>query len=396
MRLTSIRRRSRRCVRALAGGGVWMADMVRLKDVRYRIGEFTLKDITFSIEEGEYFVILGPSGTGKTQLLRVLAGLSKIERGEIWVGGERKDGLPPEQRDVGFVFQDQVLFPHMSVYNNIAFSLRLKRVVGSEIKSRVESIAGMLGISSLLRRVPTHLSGGEKQRVALARAMVSNPKVLIMDEPYANLDRNLAERLTLEGRKLHDRIKQTTIHVTHNQEEAITLADRLCLMEDGRIKMIGTPDEIFRCPNSHFVADFVGTQNIYRDAVVERLGDGVVKLVYMDNEIYCAGRCGGEESTGARHSGSANGKVSFCVRPENTILYTAHPESRRRNVFKGEISEVYDRGLMFQSVVWLGRGFSVVNLTMRRNFLDMGVGRGSGVYLRIDEKSIHIIRGNSE
>ena len=373
-----------------------MADMVSLKDVRYRIGEFTLKDITLDIRAGEYFVILGPSGTGKTQLLRVVAGLSKIDSGEIWIDGVRRDHLPPEERDVGFVFQDQVLFPHMSVYDNIAFSLRLKRVGRSEVRTRVESMAGMLGISGLLRRVPTHLSGGEKQRVALARAMVSNPKVLIMDEPYANLDRNLAERLTLEGRKLHDRIKQTTIHVTHNQEEAITLADRLCLMESGQVRMIGTPDEIFRCPNSHFVADFVGTQNIYRDALVEWLGDGVVKILYMDKEIYCAGRCGDEGAGGMGGFGSTNGQVSFCVRPESTVLYKAHPSSKGRNVFRGEISEVYDRGLMYQSVVRLGSGFSVVNLTMRRNFLDMGIREGSDVYLHIDEKSIHIIRGSPD
>ena len=377
-----------------------MADMVRMKDVRYRIGTFTLKDISLEIEDGEYFVILGPSGTGKTQLLRVLAGLSRIERGEIWIDGKRSDHLPPEKRDIGFVFQDQVLFPHMSVFDNIAFSLRLKRMRGSDAKAHVESMAGLLGISDLLGRVPTHLSGGEKQRVALARAMVSNPKVLIMDEPYASLDRNLAERLTLEGRRLHDRIKQTTIHVTHNQEEAITLADRLCLMEDGRIRMIGTPDEIFRHPNSRFVADFVGTQNIYRDAAVERLGDGLVKIDYLGNEIYCAGRCGdvggpgyGEDSVDLRATASTNGRVSFCVRPENTILYTSSPERYKRNVFKGEILELYDRGLMFQSVVKVGHGFSVVNLTMRRNFLDLGVRKGSDVFLRIDEKSIHIIKG---
>lgn len=375
-----------------------MVDMVTFKNVRYRIGTFTLKDITFSIKEGEYFVILGPSGTGKTQLLRVLAGLSRIKSGEIWIDGERKDHLPPEQRGIGFVFQDQVLFPHMSVFDNISFSMKLRKKRGAEVRGKVEGIAGMLGISGLLNRAPTHLSGGEKQRVALARAMVSNPKVLLMDEPYANLDRNLAERLTLEGRELHDRIRQTTIHVTHNQEEAIILADRLCLMEDGRVRMIGTPDEIFRRPNSYFVADFVGTQNIYRDAAMERTGNGSLKILHMGKEILCDCRCrtGGIYGHGAGRSGRTNGKVSFCVRPENTILYTACPEVHGPNVFKGRVVEIYDRGLMFQSVVSIGDGFLVTNLTMRRNFLDMNIGKGSEVYLCIDEKSVHIIEGESK
>ena len=371
--------------------------MVRFKNIRYTIGNFTLKDITLGIKEGEYFVILGPSGTGKTQLLRALAGLSRIDSGEIWIGGQRKDHLPPEQREIGFVFQDQVLFPHMTVFDNVAFSLKLKGVKRSVIRTRVREIAEVLGISDLLNRVPTGLSGGEKQRVALARAMVSNPKVLLMDEPYASLDRNLAERLILEGRRLHDRIKQTTIHVTHNQEEAIILADRLCLMEAGEIRMIGTPDEIFRKPNSCFVADFVGTANIYRDAALEASGNGVVKLRYKGKEICCrhTGRTpvghGAVDSQGAG-LGETNGKVTFCVRPENTNLHTTRPAELRTNVFEGRVAEVYDRGLMFQSIVSIADDFSVVNLTMRRDFLDMNIAGGSHVYLHIDEDSVHIMR----
>jgi ABC-type sugar transport system ATPase subunit len=380
--------------------------MVKFRKVNYTIGEFSLKDITMGIKEGEYFVILGPSGTGKTQLLRVLAGLSKIDNGEIWIGGQRKDHLPPEQREIGFVFQDQVLFPHMTVYDNVAFSLRLRRVKASETRSRVENIADVLGISGLLDRVPTGLSGGEKQRVALARAMVSKPKVLIMDEPYASLDRNLAERLILEGRRLHDRIKQTTIHVTHNQEEAIILADRLCLMESGRIRMIGTPDEVFRKPNSCFVADFVGTANIYRGAVPERTGNGAVKLHYRGKEILCTNdaitsaqgcpaECGSPGSPGGPGD-SLNGKVTFCVRPENVNLHTTYPAGLGDNVFDGRIVEIYDRGLMFQSIISIADDFSIVNLTMRRDFIDMNIGSGSRVYLHIDGNSIHIIEGEGD
>ena len=217
-----------------------MKHMVSFKNIEYTIGTFSLHDINFNIRDGEYFVILGPSGNGKTQLLKLLAGLTRPKSGEIWIDGTRRDHLPPEERDIGYVFQDQVLFPHMNVYNNIAFSLKVQKQDKSEIKKKIETMSDMLGIAYMLDRSVLNLSGGEKQRVALARAMVMGPKVLIMDEPYAALDRNLQERLTLEAKELQRQLKQTTIHVTHNQEEAITLADRLCILENGRIKMIDT------------------------------------------------------------------------------------------------------------------------------------------------------------
>ena len=175
-------------------------DMVVFKNIEYTIGTFSLHDINFTIKDGEYFVILGPSGNGKTQLLKLLAGLNKPKNGEIWIDGTRRDHLPPEQRDIGYVFQDQVLFPHMDVFNNIAFSLRVKKLKKTDIQTKVEKMANVLGITYLLDRSTKDLSGGEKQRVALARAMVMGPKILIMDEPYAALDRNLQERLTFHPR----------------------------------------------------------------------------------------------------------------------------------------------------------------------------------------------------
>ncbi|MCP3874405.1 MAG: ABC transporter ATP-binding protein, partial [Desulfobacteraceae bacterium] len=367
-----------------------MRDIVHFKNIEFTIGTFSLHNINFSIKDGEYFVILGPSGNGKTQLLKLLAGLNKPKSGEIWIDGTRRDHLPPEQRDIGYVFQDQVLFPHMNVYKNIAFSLNLKKMAKSEIKAKVENMAEILGISYMLDRSTVNLSGGEKQRVALARAMVMNPKVLIMDEPYAALDRNLQERLTLEARELQQQLKQTTIHVTHNQEEAITLADRLCILENGTIKMIDTPDKVFRNPTSTFVASFVCTENIYEKAVVENDDGEVLSLRFNGYQIFCnflktADRICISESDDrgffhcSRELSGITGVVTFCVRPECTLLHSSNPEDLKRNVFKGEVVKIFDRGLMFQTNIKVSDDFLIVNLTMRKRFLDMNISTGSEV-----------------
>lgn len=376
-----------------------MEDMVVVKDVNFTIGDFSLRDVNLTIKEGEYYVFLGPSGNGKTQLLKIIAGLNKVDSGEVWIGGKRREHLPPEDRDIGFVFQDQVLFPHMSVFDNIAFALKLKRMAKSDIKIKIKELSEILGISYLLERYTKNLSGGEKQRVALARAMISKPNVLIMDEPYAALDRNLAERLTLESKELHDRLRQTTIHVTHNQEEAITLADRVCILENGRVRMIGTPDEIFRKPNSCFVADFVCTENIFENGEVKENGDGLLRIAYMGKELMCdykdiakiaSNHTDERRFLKGEEINSVNGKVDFCIRPENTILYSTHP-GEEENVFEAEIVEIYDRGLMFQIALAISNDFFFTNMTMRRRFLNMNIRKGDSVYLSVDERSIHII-----
>ncbi|MCD6185367.1 MAG: ABC transporter ATP-binding protein [Deltaproteobacteria bacterium] len=379
-----------------------MRDMVVFKNIEFTIGTFSLHDVNFSIRDGEYFVILGPSGNGKTQLLKLLAGLNRPKSGEIWIDGTRRDHLPPEKRDIGYVFQDQVLFPHMNVYDNIAFSLKLQKQSKSEIKEKVENMAGILGISYMLNRSPVNLSGGEKQRVALARAMVMGPKVLIMDEPYAALDRNLQERLTLEARELHDQLKQTTVHVTHNQEEAITLADRLCILENGTVKMIDTPDKVFRSPTSTFVASFVCTENIYSDAVVKSDDGDVLQLQYADNEVFCNYKkthtkiaVSESDDRGffhfARELSGITGKVTFAIRPEVVSMQTSPPDDMKRNVFKGVIVKIFDRGIMFQSNIKINDNFLIVNLTMRKRFLNMNLEKGSEVYVSFEDTDVHII-----
>jgi ABC-type sugar transport system ATPase subunit len=379
-----------------------MRDMVVFKNIEFTIGTFSLHDVNFSIRDGEYFVILGPSGNGKTQLLKLLAGLNKPKSGEIWIDGTRRDHLPPEKRDIGYVFQDQVLFPHMNVYDNIAFSLKLQNQQKTEIKEKVENMAEILGISYMLDRSPVNLSGGEKQRVALARAMVMGPKVLIMDEPYAALDRNLQERLTLEARELHDQLKQTTVHVTHNQEEAITLADRLCILENGTVKMIDTPDKVFRNPTSTFVASFVCTENIYSDAVVKNDDGEVLQLQYADNEVFCNykkthTRISVSESDDrgffhfSRELSGISGKVTFAIRPEVVTMHTSPSEDIKRNIFKGEIVKIFDRGIMFQSNIKINDNFLIVTLTMRKRFLNMNLEKGSEVYVSFEDTDVHII-----
>jgi ABC-type Fe3+/spermidine/putrescine transport system ATPase subunit len=263
-------------------------------------------------------------------------------------------------------------------------------------------MAEILGISYMLDRSTINLSGGEKQRVALARAMIIGPKVLIMDEPYAALDKNLQERLTLEAKELQQKLQQTTIHVTHNQEEAITLADRLCILENGRIKMIDTPDKVFRSPTSTFVASFVCTENIYGNAVVENDDGEVLRLNYSGFQIFCnylktADKISVTESDDRgffhcfRELSGITGAVTFCVRPECTLLHTSFPEGINRNIFKGEVIKIFDRGIVFQSNIKVDDNFLIVNLTMRKRFMDMNLDMGSEVYLSFDETNVHII-----
>jgi len=351
-------------------------DFIKLKNLNLRLGTFSLKNINLKIKKGEYFVILGPSGNGKTVLVKSIAGLLKIDSGEIWIGGVRKDHLPPEKRDVGFVFQDHVLFPHMSVYDNVAFGLKIRKTNKSDIKDKVEQIGGILKISHLLNRAITNLSGGERQRVALARSAICNPSVIIMDEPFSSLDRNLAHKLILEERELHEQIHQTTIHITHNQEEAMTLADKICIMDNGMLKMVGTPENVFRKPNSVFVADFVCTENIYENAQVEHEKCGSY-LNYNGRRVYCNNK-------------SIDGRVIFCVRPENTSLnLTKSEDSGYKNDFEGKIVEIYDLGMNYRIVVDVG--FPIVNLTLRAKFQDMKIRVGDNVHITIDENNIHIV-----
>jgi multiple sugar transport system ATP-binding protein len=234
-----------------------------------------IRDLNLAIEEHEFVVFLGPSGCGKSTLLRMLAGLEDISGGEVSIGGKVVNDLEPGDRGIAMVFQNYALYPHMTIFDNVAFGLKRQKVPAAEIKKRVEAVAKTLGLEPYLGRKPTELSGGQQQRVAIARAMIKTPKVFLFDEPLSNLDAKLRNHMRVEIARLHQSLKTTTVYVTHDQLEAMTLADRIVLLKDGVIEQIGSPAEIYRRPGNLFVAGFIGTPNMnFIEAVVGRKGDG--------------------------------------------------------------------------------------------------------------------------
>ncbi|MER8904973.1 sn-glycerol-3-phosphate ABC transporter ATP-binding protein UgpC [Mesorhizobium sp. M0772] len=230
-----------------------------------------IRDLNLSIEEHEFVVFLGPSGCGKSTLLRMLAGLEDISGGEVSIGGKVVNDLEPGERGIAMVFQNYALYPHMTIFDNIAFGLKRQKAPPAEIRKRVEAVATTLGLEPYLGRKPTELSGGQQQRVAIARAMIKTPKVFLFDEPLSNLDAKLRNHMRVEIARLHQSLKTTTVYVTHDQLEAMTLADRIVLLRDGVIEQIGSPAEIYRQPGNLFVAGFIGTPNMnFIDVAVGR------------------------------------------------------------------------------------------------------------------------------
>ena len=233
-----------------------------------------IHDLNLAIEEHEFVVFLGPSGCGKSTLLRMLAGLEDISGGEVSIGGKVVNDLDPGDRGIAMVFQNYALYPHMTIFDNIAFGLKRQKVPAAEIRKRVEAVSRTLGLDPYLGRKPTELSGGQQQRVAIARAMIKTPKVFLFDEPLSNLDAKLRNHMRVEIAKLHQSLKTTTVYVTHDQLEAMTLADRIVLLKDGVIEQIGSPAEIYRRPGNLFVAGFIGTPNMnFIEAMVSRKAD---------------------------------------------------------------------------------------------------------------------------
>jgi len=220
---------------------------------------YAVKDVTLSVAAGEFLVLVGPSGCGKSTLLRMVAGLEEVTSGEIKIGGRRVNDVAPRDRDVAMVFQNYALYPHMTVFENLAFGLKLRKVPSAELRARVEKAAGALGLERYLERRPRELSGGERQRVALGRAMVREPQVFLFDEPLSNLDARLRVEMRAEIRRLHQRVGATMIYVTHDQVEAMTMGDRIAVLQRGQLQQVADPRTLYARPANTFVAGFIGT-----------------------------------------------------------------------------------------------------------------------------------------
>ncbi len=277
-----------------------MAD-VALRNVTKEFpgGTFALDDLSLDVPDGEFLILVGPSGCGKTTALRLIAGLEKPTSGQIRIGERVVNGVSPRDRDIAMVFQNYALYPHMTVYKNLAFGLRERRTPRAEIDRRVREISAVLSLDELLKRRPAQLSGGQRQRVAMGRALVREPKVFLLDEPLSNLDAKLRVQMRAELKRLHQRLGITTVYVTHDQVEAMTLADRIVVMSAGKAQQIGPPQEVFRRPANIFVAGFIGSpaMNLIRGTA-------------------CDGQIVAGELT-LRRDGVADGEIVVGVRPES-------------------------------------------------------------------------------
>ncbi len=260
-----------------------MANVI-LKEILKKFGDvLAVNKISLEIKDQEFVVFVGPSGCGKTTTLRMIAGLEEVDGGEIYIGDVLVNDVPPKDRDIAMVFQNYALYPHMDVYNNMAFGLKLRKFPKNEIDQRVKEAAEILGIQELLQRKPKQLSGGQRQRVAVGRAIVRHPKVFLFDEPLSNLDAKLRVQMRAELSKLHDRLKTTMIYVTHDQIEAMTMGDRIVVMRDGLVQQVGSPLELYNKPVNKFVAGFIGTPSMnFLDVVLKKESD----TLYLDGQSF--------------------------------------------------------------------------------------------------------------
>ncbi|HET7874035.1 MAG TPA: ABC transporter ATP-binding protein [Methylomirabilota bacterium] len=298
---------------------------ITIRGVVKRFGAVTAVDrAELTVEDGELFTLLGPSGCGKTTLLRLLAGFYQPDAGELRFGARLVNGLAPYERNIGMVFQNYALWPHMTVAQNVSYGLRLRKLSGSEVQARLAEGLRKVNLAGFEARYPGQLSGGQQQRVALARALVLNPDILLLDEPLSNLDAKIRIQVRAEIRKLQKDLGITTIYVTHDQEEALSLSDRVAVMKDGRVLQVGVPKELYERPRTRFVADFVGTNNLLPGEVVEARGEQLAVRTALG-------------TLQAIPNGAVSGRCVLAIRPENVAIGGGGPPSNG-NVIPGRVS----------------------------------------------------------
>ncbi|MGQ0668151.1 MAG: ABC transporter ATP-binding protein [Actinomycetota bacterium] len=322
----------------MAGGEVQLVDLVK------RFGDVTaVSGITLDMPSGEFFSLLGPSGCGKTTTLRLIAGFERPDEGQILLDGVDMAQTPPHKRNVNTVFQNYALFPHLSVADNVGFGLRYKSVTKEEARKKVADALALVRLEGMEHRRPSQLSGGQQQRVALARALILNPAVLLLDEPLGALDAKLRKALQIELKALQQEVGITFIYVTHDQEEALTMSDRIAVMSNGRIEQVGGPSEIYEEPETTYVADFLGVSNLMDGSASSPAGDG-----------RCRVQLGEFELVAARGETDARGDVRLVIRPERVKL-EAHGTAGENRV-PGMVERVVYVGSTMQVIVHLAPG----------------------------------------
>lgn len=303
-----------------------------------------LEPTDFEMQRGEFVTLLGPSGSGKTTLLMAIAGLSSPDDGEIWINGENATELPPFRRGIGMVFQNYALFPHLTIFENVAFPLQMRKVNNTDIRQRVSKVLETVQLSHMADRLPRELSGGQQQRIALARCFVYDPSIILMDEPLGALDKKLREVLQLEIRRLHSDLGATILYVTHDQEEAMVMSDRICLMNNARIEQIDSPYDLYFSPRSAFTAEFLGDSNLFEGTLTQRQGD-FGRATLSDGTVAIA-RVRVDQKEGST--------VKVLVRPENIRLLASH-EPMRENAMHGVVKDCLITGtttkLLLQTAV---------------------------------------------
>jgi ABC-type Fe3+/spermidine/putrescine transport system ATPase subunit len=359
---------------------------VKLEKLGKRYGDlWAVREVNLHIQRGEFYTFLGPSGCGKTTLLRAIAGFISPDEGTVYLDGAPVNYLPPWERNVGMVFQNYALWPHMTVFDNVAFGLRERGVGRAEILGRVRAALEQVGLKGTEARRPSQLSGGQQQRVALARTLVIQPRALLLDEPLSNLDAKLRADMRLELLKLQRDLGITTIYVTHDQEEALALSTRIAVMEAGRVMQEGDPREIYERPRDRFVAEFVGKSNLFFGAVV-RVGDGMIEADTEEGLRIVAGLAAPGP---ARAVGE---KILLNVRPEAVEVIGSGKPTPRANRLPGKVAALaYQGSFVEYEIEAYGRPIkaNVVNPKGRRLFQ-----RGDEVAVVFDAESVGVIRGS--
>jgi len=356
-----------------------LKNITKIFPPRGGVSEVTaVHDVNLEIEKGELVTLLGPSGCGKTTTLRMIAGFEFPTAGEIILDGQQINSLPPHKRDMSMVFQSYAIFPHLTVFENIAYGLNVQRLPKTEITERVNRVLDLVHLEGYGHRAPTQLSGGQQQRVALARALVMEPKVLLMDEPLSNLDAKLREEMRTEIRRIQKELNITSVYVTHDQIEAMTLSDRIVVMNLGVIEQIGTPVEMYRYPNSHFVANFIGRANFIPGVVQEQVGGDVI--------VSSLGKT--LRLTNVQRKLLGHEEVSLIVRPEMVrIKKTGELFSGviRRAVYLGDVIE-YDVAVGDQLITGLETDPYVTQLFTEGEEVSVGFAEGCIQVLPIEKK----------